>query len=268
MGGAPAAAPVAAAGLMGGGMSVVALKSPAIVAAFNNLVINNDGWFYEDEHVQIGIKSEYQGKQGRVAAYIGNKSGGAITNFASKVNAGPGVRATAAQVSDVLSPSSQTVQQIQVEFLAPFTDPPKLMLSFTSKGAPVSLCLDLPVVVTKFNEPLSFQAPTFFAEWKNIAGPPLEEIQVFQGKDPVDLAAVKTFLGTGLKFSVLEGIDPSPANIVASSKVSGASEVQILLRLETNAAQQAYRLTVHSQAAAASTATKNLIVAHLGKPTA
>ena len=166
MGGAPAA--VAAPAGMGMGVSAVALKTPQITAAFNNLVSKTEGWFYEDDHIQIGIKSEYQGKQGRVAAYIGNKSGGAITGFSSSVSAGAGIRASAAQVNDVLPPSSQSVQQIQVEFLAPFTDPPKLMLSFTSKGAPVSICLNLPVVITKFCEPLSFQAPAFFAEWKNV----------------------------------------------------------------------------------------------------
>ena len=44
-----------------------------------------------------------------------------------------------------------------------------------------------------------------------------------------------------------QGIDPSPQNIVAAATIGAPpADVKVQIRLETNAAAQAYRLTVHS----------------------
>lgn len=49
-----------------------------------------------------------------------------------------------------------------------FTSPPVFQLSFAVAGAPITITLYLPVVLTKFVEPLQLSRDDFFHRWKQI----------------------------------------------------------------------------------------------------
>jgi len=67
-------------------------------------------------------------------------------------------------------------------------------------------------------------------------------------------------LGKGFSFAVLDGIDPKDYNLVAAGILYTTSgNIEVLIRLETNAQAKACRLTVRSSNAVASKAAHSAI---------
>ena len=209
---------------------------------FEKLCYANDGVLYEDVQIQMGIKSEYHTHLGRVAVYLGNKITAPLTSFTATVHVHE--PDTVAVTFAKLPPSSiasrtQVQQLLQVECKKAFTQPPLLSISFLA-GAHQTITVRLPVVITKFFEPVTLGPSDFFERWKIIGGPPREAQLVFpitlNADGKVDISRNRSVVA-GHRFGILDDIDPNPLNLVGAGVLhtATAGKVGCLLRLEPNA---------------------------------
>ena len=107
----------------------------------------------------------------------------------------------------------------------------------------------------------------FFRLWKGFEG--REAQAVFKlSAVPLPEATVDTALGEGLKFAILKGVDPNPANFVAAAKLANATNADgtVLVRLEVNAQAGMCRASVRSPAEGFHGAVAKIIAAQLGTP--
>lgn len=217
------------------------LRGPNVDRWFEKLCHSNEGVLYEDIQIQMGIKSEFHGHMGRVAIYFGNKVAAPLTSFTATLNV---LDPEALSVSfakippNVINPRAQTQQLLHVECKKPFTSPPILNVSFIA-GSHQSLAVRLPIVITKFFEPVQLGATDFFERWKLIGGPPREAQRIFPiGLDSaghVDIGK-NTKVVSGHRFGLLDDVDPNPVNLVGAGVLhtGEAGKVGCLLRVEPN----------------------------------
>ncbi|KIY52732.1 Adaptor protein complex AP-2 alpha subunit [Fistulina hepatica ATCC 64428] len=246
---------------------------------FERLLHTTDGVLYEDVQIQLGIKSKYQGYQGSLAVYIGNKLDVPITSVTTTLWVPPGPNTAPTSIledpsatSDSNAPLSVTFtkmppssvaarQQTQVvlnvecrRFFAaalPNKCTPVISLSFMAGGAMQSLALRLPIVVTKFIEPVYMGAQDFFERWKLIGGPPREVQRIFKigltKAGELDRDRYHSVV-SGCGIDILRDVDPNLSNLVGAGVLHTRDEGKVgcLLRLEPNREAQQCRLTVRS----------------------
>ena len=204
------------------------------------LVYTADGILYEDAQLQIGLKAEFHGSAGRIAIFFGNKLPVSLDSFTATVeSADPDSLAVLLPkiAEPRLGSMSQTQQLVQVECKDIFVSPPILNISYLA-GSLQTISLRLPLYLTKFLEPIELTQADFFERWKSIGGAPREAQSIFgidlvEGK--VDVNRNKKIV-RGVRFGVLEGIDPNGDNIVGAAvlHMSGGGKVGCLLRVEPN----------------------------------
>jgi AP-2 complex subunit alpha len=208
---------------------------------FEKLTYSDDGVLFEDVQIQVGIKSRYQGNIGQLAVYMGNKISVPLTGFTTKVDVDDpeALSITFAKMpATMVGPRSQSQQILHVECKKVFTAPPIMTISFLA-GSHQTIALRLPVVLTKFFEPVVLDASDFFERWRLIGGPPREAQSVF----PINLSSSGELdhdrhkeVISGQKLSVLRDVDPNLNNIVGAGVLhtSADGKVGCLLRLEPN----------------------------------
>lgn len=208
---------------------------------FQRLTYSTEGVLFEDVQIQIGVKSEFHGHLGRVALYFGNKMPSALTSFTATVDGfdPDALSVTFAKIPQtVIHPTSQSQQLLQVECKNIFTAPPVLQVSFVA-GALQTHRIQLPIILSKFFEPVRLTPEDFFERWKLIGGPPREVQQIF----PIHLdslgnieSAKQQKIVLGSRFQILLDVDPNPSNIVAAGvlHMSVGGKVGCLLRVEPN----------------------------------
>eukprot|EP00732_Lithocolla_globosa_P001355 Lithocolla_globosa_v1_NODE_658_length_3496_cov_53.897995.p1 type:complete len:899 gc:universal NODE_658_length_3496_cov_53.897995:2815-119(-) len=233
---------------------------------YSKLVTEADGVLYEDDQIQIGYKSEYVGSAGRAILFFGNKTPHVLEKFVAQPvqqKEPVCVSMSTKPFGDSIPPKSQPQQLFDLQCLAEFDEPSMVSISFTVDGVPFSTTLRLPVVITKFIEPVTLVGDDFFARWKQI-GPAPKEVQLdFPSPRPIELSEVKKSL-TGFKLQILEGVDPNVSNIVASGIfTTTSSKAGCLIRLQTNVSEKAYRLTVRTTSPVISKVLSGLIVEKL-----
>ena len=153
------------------------------------------GVLYEDSHVQIGIKHEFSGGEGRVNVFVGNKS--ATTPFAMlrlRVPDRPELKVTLqGETPPALAPKAQARVTYSIEMLKPFEAPPALQVSFISEpGTGHAYALQLPCCMAQFCEPAPMEGADFRAKWGTFVG---------GGKDAT--AAIRP--GSGAEVVSIEG---------------------------------------------------------------
>ena len=88
-----------------------------VADCLKKLYAQDNGLLYEDPNMQIGVKSQWQGTQGRVMFYVGNKSPGTLTDVALELSGGvDGLHARLAALPTQLEPKKQT--QVLLELAA------------------------------------------------------------------------------------------------------------------------------------------------------
>ncbi|CDW97473.1 hypothetical protein [Sporisorium scitamineum] len=131
-----------------------------------------------------------------------------------------------------------------------FTQPPILEVSYLA-GSLQEIRLRLPVLMTKFVEPVQLGATDFFERWRQIGGPPREAQKIFSFRlspaGEVDVTRQRRIL-EGARLQVLDGVDANPNNSVAAGvlHMANAGKVGCLLRLEPNKDAKLARLTVRT----------------------
>lgn len=242
---------------------------PRLAAAFKALVTSPAGVLFEDEALQIGMKHEYRGAQGRVGLFYGNKSGGELTGFQATLAPPPSLRVQVAQeVPGSVGAGQQARQQLQVEAMRPFdyAEAPVLTVSFSLRGRGHAYELALPVMPTCFVEPVTLAAGDYMARWRSLEGQNRERQEVIQAQQlaPTFMwdAAFKQRVVEGLHLAVAPGVDATEGSLsVAGSFRTGATgpdgnklSVGALLRIEYNGQVRAVRVTsraVHGAVAGA-----------------
>uniref|UniRef100_A0A672TA69 AP-2 complex subunit alpha n=1 Tax=Sinocyclocheilus grahami TaxID=75366 RepID=A0A672TA69_SINGR len=209
---------------------------------FLRFVCKNNGVLFENQLLQIGIKSEYRQNLGRIYLFYGNKTSVQFVTFTTTVTC-PGDTLV---LEPLIEGGAQVQQVINIECLTDFSDAPLLNIKFRYGGALQNLTLKLPVTINKFFQPTEMASHDFFQRWKQLSQPQQEAQKIFKASHAMDTEVLKAKL-LGLGMALLENVDPNPENFVCAGVIqSKAQQVGSLLRLEPNAQAQMYRLTVRS----------------------
>jgi len=220
----------------------------------NNIVkfyCKSNGVLYENDIIQIGVKTECRANLARLAIFYGNKTNLPFLNFQPNVTAsgslGMNLLLQVKQVDSTVEAGAQFQQMVNVECITDFDEQPDLNLTFNYNGEMKSVNIKLPISVNKFIEPTEMNGEAFFSRWKNLSIPSQESQKIFKAAHPMEnTEATKTKL-IGYGFQLLEGIDPNPDNFVCAGIIhTRAVQIGVLLRLEPNKQAEMYRLTTRS----------------------
>ncbi|XP_006868276.1 PREDICTED: AP-2 complex subunit alpha-1 isoform X2 [Chrysochloris asiatica] len=216
----------------------------------NKFVCKNNGVLFENQLLQIGVKSEFRQNLGRMYLFYGNKTSAQFQNFSpSVIHPGDLQTQLAVQTKRVAAQvdgGAQVQQVLNIECLRDFLAPPLLSVRFRYGGSSQSLTLKLPVTINKFFQPTEMAAQDFFQRWKQLSLPQQEAQKIFKANHPMDAEVTKAKL-LGFGSALLDNVDPNPENFVGAGIIqTKALQVGCLLRLEPNAQAQMYRLTLRT----------------------
>eukprot|EP00069_Balaena_mysticetus_P009775 bmy_06365T0 len=107
----------------------------------NKFVCRNNGVLFENQLLQIGVKSEFRQNLGRMYLFYGNKTSVQFQNFSPTVLA-----VQTKRVASQVDGGAQVQQVLNIECLRDFLTPPLLSVRFRYGGAPQSLTLKLPLL--------------------------------------------------------------------------------------------------------------------------
>ena len=155
---------------------------------------------------KVGVKMEFRGHQGRLAVYLGNKTVAALTAISTEVSPCSALALDSSAVTSTVQPGAQTQQLFNVECTAFYGEAPQLSLQFAAAGGSVQhVRLQLPLVPTKFLQPLEATGPEFFRRWKLLDGKELQQIFKLPATPLAD-KKVEEVLCAGLHFALLKGL--------------------------------------------------------------
>uniref|UniRef100_A0A668RF79 AP-2 complex subunit alpha n=1 Tax=Oreochromis aureus TaxID=47969 RepID=A0A668RF79_OREAU len=212
---------------------------------FRLFVCKNNGVIYENQLLQIGLKSEYRQNLGRMYVFYGNKTSTQFLSFSSSVSSSD-LNIHPKAVDPVIEGGAQMQQILNIECVSDFSDAPVLNIQFRYGGALQNIAVKLPVMLNKFFQPTEMTSQDFFQRWKQLGAPQQEVQKIFKAKHSMDTEVAKAkILGFGV--ALLDGVDPNPANFVGAGVVhTKSTQVGCLLRLEPNMQAQMYRLTLRT----------------------
>jgi AP-2 complex subunit alpha len=263
---APAAsAPAASAGALvdgfGGGAAAAAAAAAAAPSAapvvnvadcLKKLRASDNGLLYEDPNLQIGVKSQWQGNQGRVMFYLGNKTDGDVSGVSLELHPAAGLNARLAPVPQVVAAKKQLQVLLELAVASGYAGAPAVTLRYVAPGGvPSTTRLELPYGCHKFLQPWSVSDNReFFAKWHELTkrAQDVKVVTVAPGIAAGGLAAVEAAL-TSVRMGVMRGVDPNANNAVAGSKIgySAMGETFVLARVESDANNEAvFRITIAS----------------------
>ncbi|KAH8877624.1 AP-2 complex subunit alpha-2 [Schistosoma japonicum] len=233
---------------------------------FTNFLTRHNAILYENSLIRIGIRMESRGQFCRLGVFYGNKSPHPFTVFCSQVTCPDAmdVNEIAKAISIELQPGpdrieagTQVQQSLNVECLRPFTEVVKLDVSYLCEDSKQHYALMLPITLNKFLQPAEMDQATFFSRWKLLSQPGQECQKIHPALFPLETTTMRTTT-KNFGFSLLDGIDPNPQNIVgAGIVVTSSQQIGVLLRLEPNSQSKMYRLTIRS--------TRDIVSSHLVK---
>jgi AP-2 complex subunit alpha len=213
--------------------------SPDWEIGYTRLLLRPEGVLYEDQQIQIGLRTEYRGQLGALIFYFTNKSQFSMGSFTTTLDN----RSAETLKTDIkglpdttIAPEGQTQQTIMFECKNVFVDPPTIRISYLA-GALQGLTLQLPVLLHKYMEGAELSAEDFFKRWKQIGGAPREYQSIFglvSKNRTMDSDFVQKVV-KGFKWGIVTGVDPNVKNIVGATVLhSSEGKFGCLLRLEPN----------------------------------
>uniref|UniRef100_A0A3Q1DAV6 AP-2 complex subunit alpha n=1 Tax=Amphiprion ocellaris TaxID=80972 RepID=A0A3Q1DAV6_AMPOC len=213
---------------------------------FSRFVCKNNGVIYENQLLQIGLKSEYRQNLGRIYVFYGNKTSTQFLSFSSFVTSSDILKTHILHLDPIIEGGAQVQQILNIECVSDFTDAPVLNIQFRYGGTLQNIAVKLPVMLNKFFQPTEMTSQDFFQRWKQLGAPQQEVQKIFKAQHPMDTDVTKAkILGFGV--ALLDGVDPNPANFVGAGVIhTKSTQVGCLLRLEPNAQAQMYRLTLRT----------------------
>jgi len=255
---------------------------PAMRKAFSNLCISNSGVLFENQLLQVGVKHEYRGSQGRISIFFGNLSPSPLANFHCRLSESDYFRSQMQGTDGILKEGCTVAVKTQakllmmIEVTAPFDDAPTMRVSFESEGQQYDYPLRLPIVATCFMEPVSLDPGAFMNRWKSLEGQDRECQEVV--KAPPNCPVTEETMGkiagivtSGLHFSRCLGCDPTPwtvsgaATFRTGAKDASGNNINVgcLIRVEANPQAGAYRVTTRTLHPLCSKAVKNVALVNI-----
>lgn len=227
---------------------------------FHALCSKDSGVLYEDPYIQIGLKAEFRGHQGRVTLFLGNKHVGALSTVRAVILPPVHLRMHLSTVPDTIPPRAQVQCPLEIINLQASRDLAVLDFSYSYGSVPVNVNLRLPVVLSKFLQGVPLAPADFVSQWKALAGPPLKLQEVVRGVKPLPIFEMSGLFNS-IHITVAPGLDPNPNNIVAGTVFSSETRKTLcLVRVETDPSDRTQlRLTVASSDAVVSLELKELI---------
>ncbi|CAH2318901.1 AP-2 complex subunit alpha-1 isoform X2 [Pelobates cultripes] len=222
---------------------------------FLRFVCKNNGVLFENQLLQIGVKSEFRQNLGRMYLFYGNKTSVQFQSFTSTVSYPAELQSHILEfcglqgtkpVDPVVEGGAQVQQVLNIECLSDFDQAPLINIKFRYGGTLQNITLKLPVTINKFFQATEMPSQDFFQRWKQLSLPQQEAQKIFKANHPMDSEVTKAKL-LGFGTALLENVDPNPDNYVGAGIVQTKSiQVGCLLRLEPNIQAQMYRLTLRT----------------------
>ncbi|KAM4744219.1 AP-2 complex subunit alpha-2 isoform 1-T1 [Anableps anableps] len=217
---------------------------------FPRFVCKNNGVIYENQLLQIGLKSEYRQNLGRMYVFYGNKTSTQFLSFSTSVTSSDilntQLNVQEKPVDPLIEAGAQVQQILNIECVSDFSDAPVLNIQFRYGGTLQNIAVKLPVMLNKFFQPTEMTSQDFFQRWKQLGAPQQEVQKIFKAKNQMDTDVTKAKL-LGFGVALLDGVDPNPANFVGAGIIhTKTTQVGCLLRLEPNTQAQMYRLTLRT----------------------
>ncbi|KAK9395368.1 AP-2 complex subunit alpha-1 [Crotalus adamanteus] len=210
----------------------------------HKFVCKNNGVLFENQLLQIGVKSEFRQNLGRMYLFYGNKTSVQFQSFSPTPSSQLNIQTKA--VEPLVEGGAQVQQVLNIECLSDFTKSPLINIKFRYGGTLQNLTLKLPITINKFFQATEMQSQDFFQRWKQLSLPQQEAQKIFKANHPMDSEVTKAKL-LGFGTALLEKVDPNPDNYVGAGIIqTKALQVGCLLRLEPNAQAQMYRLTLRT----------------------
>ncbi|KAM7110128.1 AP-2 complex subunit alpha-2 isoform 6-T6 [Ciconia maguari] len=245
--------------------SAVAPLAPGSDENFARFVCKNNGVLFENQLLQIGLKSEFRQNLGRMFIFYGNKTSTQFLNFTPTVICSDDLHPLICFLNHFLCLNLQTkpvdptvdggaqVQQVvNIECVSDFMESPILNIQFRYGGTFQNLSVKLPITLNKFFQPTEMSSQDFFQRWKQLSNPKQEVQNIFKAKHPMDAEITKAKI-IGFGSALLEEVDPNPANFVGAGIIhTKTTQIGCLLRLEPNLQAQMYRLTLRTSKEAVS----------------
>ncbi|KAI1506247.1 Adaptor protein complex AP-2 alpha subunit [Biscogniauxia marginata] len=230
--------------------------SPGWEPGYQKLMLKSDGVLFEDGQLQVGIRSEYRGQMACLILYFTNKTPATVSSFTTTLDLDESDKPNLtwdikALPDSTITQGGQSRQIIMFESKKVFTKSPTIRISYLA-GALQALTLMLPLAAHKFMDPAELTAEDFFKRWKQIGGAPREAQQIIglargKGSREINESFVRKTIA-GLRWGVLEGVDPNSKNFVGASVLHTAEggKFGCLMRLEPNYPSQMVRLTIRA----------------------
>lgn len=205
----------------GGGQPQNSMEPVGDVAAwFAALCRSPTGILYEDSNIQIGIKMSCHGSEAQLGIFLGNKSRVPLERLVCLVPPSPAFTLTLGVVPHMLMPGTQMLVSLVATCVAPFLRPPVLQIGYScgigtdiGQGHPtestktsMARTLDLPLIPTKFCQPVDIPASVFSTRWSQVVGAPFKLSQQVYCHLTQDQASA---LLSMLQLQVLPDVDTS-----------------------------------------------------------
>ena len=242
----------------------------------NNVVAflrgKNEGMLFSEPGViNVMLKQEWRGSQGRVSVCIVNAGSSTMEGIGTEfTGVKDNVAALRSQCSDLpassLAGGEQVVQQIMVECMQPFEGLPEFVVKFKVGNTNCVYNLTLPVGLGCFFEATTMEGDDFMARWQKLSSPNLQQQDVVSCGTAVMPAFVELAV-TGMKMGVVTSLGEKSGGICCVGTLrtgtpnssGGKISVGVLCRVEINSAAQAYRVTVRTAHAGVSGIVKNAL---------
>jgi AP-2 complex subunit alpha len=256
---------------------------PAMRKAFSNLCTSPSGVLFENSLLQVGVKHEYVGAQGRISVFFGNLSKAPLLHFRAVVDDQDHLKVQKQGTQGLLDDSdeggctvavrTQAKLLLLVEVTAPFDDAPAMRVIFeTEEGELHEYPLRLPIVATCFMEPVTLEPGAFMQRWRSLEGQDRECQEVVKAPpnapavDEEYMKRIAIIITDGLKFGRCQGCDPTPwtvsgaATFRTGSKDANGNNINVgcLIRVEANPQAGAFRVTTRTLHPLCSKAVKNV----------
>ncbi|XP_067396658.1 AP-2 complex subunit alpha-2 isoform X3 [Emydura macquarii macquarii] len=230
--------------------SVVAPLAPGSEDNFARFVCKNNGVLFENQLLQIGLKSEFRQNLGRMFIFYGNKTSTQFLNFTPTLICSDELQSSLNLQTKPVDPTvdggAQVQQVVNIECISDFMEAPILNIQFRYGGTFQNISVKLPITLNKFFQPTEMASQDFFQRWKQLSNPQQEMQNIFKAKHPMDTEITKAKI-IGFGSALLEEVDPNPANFVGAGIIhTKTTQIGCLLRLEPNLQAQMYRLTLRT----------------------
>ena len=230
--------------------SAVAPLAPGSEDNFARFVCKNNGVLFENQLLQIGLKSEFRQNLGRMFIFYGNKTSTQFLNFTPTLICADDLQTNLNLQTKPVDPTvdggAQVQQVVNIECISDFTEAPVLNIQFRYGGTFQNVSVKLPITLNKFFQPTEMASQDFFQRWKQLSNPQQEVQNIFKAKHPMDTEITKAKI-IGFGSALLEEVDPNPANFVGAGIIhTKTTQIGCLLRLEPNLQAQMYRLTLRT----------------------